>query len=183
MSFLIPVYIYFFLYLHTCCMHMYFSVYFYTFTRSSDSLNLHIQICGYLLLIRFLARITGILRSQRSSHSIIFSRYFLSLFYSMLSWFYALGSCLFYFLFLCHHLWMFVCDIAVILIYYSDCIASLGYFKFSVYAWGIFLVYIRRRLLSRLRFSVFWEAGRDMYWEDGQRHCWKFWLDKCGRHH
>ena len=34
-------------------MHMYFPVYSYTFTRSSDSLNLHIQICGYLLLIRF----------------------------------------------------------------------------------------------------------------------------------
>ena len=31
----------------------------------------------------------------------------------------------------------------------------------SVYMWGIFLAYIRRRLSSRPRFHVFWEAGRD----------------------
>ena len=30
-----------------------------------------------------------------------------------------------------------------------------------MYTWGIFLAYIRRRLSSRLRFRVFWEAGRD----------------------
>ena len=30
-----------------------------------------------------------------------------------------------------------------------------------MYTWGIFLAYIRRRLVSRLRSSVFWEAGRD----------------------
>jgi len=47
-------------------MHMLFPVYSHTFTRSSDSLDLHIQICGSLLLIRFLERITGILRSQSS---------------------------------------------------------------------------------------------------------------------
>ena len=64
MSFLIPVYIISFLL--TCYMHMHFPVYSYTFIRSSNSLDLHIQICGYLLLIRFLERITGILRSQSS---------------------------------------------------------------------------------------------------------------------
>ena len=41
-------------------------VYSYTFTRSSDSLDLHIQICSCLLLIRFFERITCILRSQSS---------------------------------------------------------------------------------------------------------------------
>ena len=40
-------------------------------------------------------------------------------------------------------------------------IACSGWFRLSVYAWGIFLAYIRRRLSSRLRSSVFWEAGRD----------------------
>ena len=36
-----------------------------------------------------------------------------------------------------------------------------GYLSLSAYAWGVFLAYMRRRLSSRLRFSVFWEAGRD----------------------
>ena len=51
--------------------------------------------------------------------------------------------------------------IAVILIYHSDCIACSGYFTLNVYVWGIFHAYIRLRLLSRLRFHVFWEAERD----------------------
>jgi len=37
-----------------------------------------------------------------------------------------------------------------------------GYFRLSVYTWGILLVYIRRRLSSRLPFHVFWEAGHDI---------------------
>jgi len=40
-------------------------------------------------------------------------------------------------------------------------IACSGYFRLSAYTWGIFLAYMRRRLVSRLRSSVFWEAGRD----------------------
>ena len=36
-----------------------------------------------------------------------------------------------------------------------------GYFKLSAYTWGIFLAYMRRPLLSRLRCHVFWEAGHD----------------------
>ena len=32
-----------------------------------------------------------------------------------------------------------------------------------MYTWGIFLAYKRRRLSSRLRFHVFWEAGRDIH--------------------
>ena len=42
-----------------------------------------------------------------------------------------------------------------------DFIPCSGYFRLSVCAWGIFLAYIRRRPSSRLRFRVFWEAGRD----------------------
>jgi len=41
---------------------------------------------------------------------------------------------------------MFICDIAVMLIYHSDYIACSGYFRLSVYAWGIFLTNIYRRL-------------------------------------
>ena len=33
---------------------------------------------------------------------------------------------------------MFICDIAVMLIYHSDYIACSDYFRLSVYAWGIF---------------------------------------------
>ena len=51
-----------------------FPFYSHTFTRSSDSLGLHIQICDYLLLIRFLERSAGILRSQSS---LLFDQLFL----------------------------------------------------------------------------------------------------------
>ena len=58
-------------YLHMliCYLHVHFLLYSYTFTRSSDSLNLHIQICGYLLLIRYLERIMSILRNLEFSLS------------------------------------------------------------------------------------------------------------------
>ena len=60
MSFLISVYIMIIcLHLYTCASFFYS----YTFTRSSDSLDLHIQIRGYLLLIRYLEMITRNLRS------------------------------------------------------------------------------------------------------------------------
>ena len=63
-------------------------------------------------------------------------------------------------LFIWYHVWMLICDIAVIvdLLWFKfiDCSGRL-----SVYTWGIFLAYIRRRLSSRFCFHVFWEAGRD----------------------
>ena len=44
-------------------------------------------------------------------------------------------------------------------------IACSGHFRLSVYMWDIFLTYIRRRLSSRLYFSVFWKAGCDrIFW-------------------
>ena len=58
---------------HMCflvCSHLYshvFPFFSYTFTRSSDSLDLHIQIQGYLLLIRYLERIIFTLRSWLES--------------------------------------------------------------------------------------------------------------------
>ena len=41
-----------------------------------------------------------------------------------------------------------------------DFIACSGYFRLCMYTWDIFLAYIYRRLSSRLRFHVFWEARR-----------------------
>ena len=72
-----------------------------------------------------------------------------------LSWFYVLDSCLFHFPSICHHVWIFICDVAMILIYYSDYIACSGHLRLSAYIWGIFLTYMRRWLSSRLRSNIF----------------------------
>jgi len=77
-------YIYF-LYLLTCYMHMHFPVYSYTFTRSSDSLDLYIQIYGYLMLIRYLEKIICTLRNW--SPSLLDYRYSCP-FVHVISWFY-----------------------------------------------------------------------------------------------
>ena len=125
MPFLIPVYTFF--YLLTCYMHMHFSVYSYTFIRSSDSLDLHIQIYNYLLLIRYWERITNILRSRSSlllDH--LFSIFFVtSLFHCFHDSMYWTHTCSIP-LFIYYHVWMFICDIAVMLIYHSGYIAYSG---------------------------------------------------------
>jgi len=54
-----------------------------------------------------------------------------------------------------------ICILAVILIYHSDYIAFSGYFRLSVYTYGILLAYMYRRLSSRLCFHVLWEAEHD----------------------
>ena len=135
---------------------MHFPIYSYTFTRISDSLDLHIKICGYLLLIRYWERITGVLRSQGSlllDHLFsVFSVSFLFYcFHDSMHWTLACSLPLF----ICYHVWIFICGIAVMLIYHNDYITCSGYFRLNVYAWGIFLAYISRRLSSRLRFHVF----------------------------
>jgi len=62
--------------------------------------------------------------------------------------------------FIWYHAWMLICDIAVIVdLLWFRFITCSGYFRLSVYTWGIFLAYIRRRLLSRLCFHVFWKSG------------------------
>jgi len=53
----------------------------------------------------------------------------------------ALDSCLFHFFFICHHVWMFICDIAVILIYYRDYIACSGYFRLRICVGNFLRVY------------------------------------------
>ena len=142
-------------------MHVHFPLCSYIFSKSSDSLNLHIQIDDYLLLIRYLERITCILRSWSSLTWYPFSVFSFFSLLLLLSWFYALDSCLFHFLFICYNVRIFICDIAVILIYHSDYIACSVYFRLSVYTWGIFLVYIRHRLSLWLYFHAFCEARCD----------------------
>ena len=129
------------------CVHLPF--YSYTFTRSSGSLNLHIQIFDYLLLIRYLERITCILRSQISLawHPFSVFSYFFS-FIPIAFMILCLGLMLVPFPF---HMLSYVnvyCDIAVILIYHSAFIACSGCFRFSVYTWGIFLVYTSLTLVA-----------------------------------
>ena len=67
-------------------------------------------------------------------------------------------------LFICYHC---VRYLYVILQWYwfimVDFIACSGYLRLIAYMWGIFLAYMRRRPSSRLRFRIFWEAGRDRY--------------------
>jgi len=116
-----------------CYMHVHFSFYSYTVTRSSDSLNLHIQICGYLLLIRYLERITGILRNLEFSLfdyryscltfipvDSLFSIYITFSCHSIL-YSYDIMSGHLYVLLQCYHIIM-VIDIA-----------CLGYFRLSMY--------------------------------------------------
>ena len=74
---------------------------------------------------------------------------------------YITSSCHFILLFICYHVWTFIYTVAVLSYYHSDYITCSGYFRLSVYTWGILLAYIRRQLSSRPRFHVFWEAGRD----------------------
>jgi len=57
---------------------------------------------------------------------------------------------------------MLICDITVIVdLLWLRFMAYSGYFRLSVYKWGIFLAYVHRRLSLRLCFHVFWEAGHD----------------------
>ena len=114
-----------------------------------------------ILLIRYLERITGILRNLKFS---LFDYLYSCLtFISVDSLFsiYITFSCHFITLFICYHVWTFICTVAVLSYYHSDYIACSSYFRLSVYTWGIFLAYMRRRLSSRLRFHVFWEAGHE----------------------
>ena len=83
MPFLISVYT-FSLSAHMLYAHALFNL-FHSFTRSFDSLDLHIQICGYLLLIRYLERITCVMRSW--SLSFLDHKYSCS-FILLISWFY-----------------------------------------------------------------------------------------------
>ena len=81
----------------------------------------------------------------------------------LLSWFYALDSCLFHFfsyVIMCEHLYIVI---AVILIYYSDYIACSGYFKLSACVWSIFSrVYMSPTLVATL-FSCILGSG---VWQD-----------------
>ena len=74
---------------------------------------------------------------------------------------YIIISCHSISVFIYHHVWTFICSIAVIMICYSRFITCSDYLKLRAYTWGIFLTYMRRRLSSHLRSSVFWEAWRD----------------------
>jgi len=87
------------------------------------------------------------------SYLIVLSRYILTFFYSCRFLFLYWTQCLFYSfisLLSCVNIYMYCCSD---LNYYF--ITCSGYFRLSVYMWGILLAYIRCRLSSRLRFHVF----------------------------
>ena len=134
------------------CVHLllYFT---HSLGRFLMTLNLHVQIGYFLLLIRYLERITRVTRSLEFSLFDYWYSYFVLFLSFPLIPYIWLNAC-----FIPHSS---ICVIAVILIQHSDCIACSGYFRFSVYTWGILLAYIRRWLSLQLRFHVFREAGRD----------------------
>ena len=134
---------------------------FFTLNKSSDFLDLHIQVYICNLADQIFGEDHTPYKEPKFSYLIILSHFFL-LFYSYRSlWFPILDSMLVLFLYsfviMCGHL----CAVAEILIYHSDYIACSDYLRLSAYIWDIFLAYMRRWLSSRLRSSVFWEAGRD----------------------
>ena len=123
------------------------SFYSYKFTRSSDSLNLHIQICSYLLLIRYLERITSMLRNLKFFLFDYLYSYLTFIPVDFLFSTYITFSCHFilYQRVSCVHLY-------VVLQWYRSYLVIIklvhGYFRLSVYTWGIFLAYIRRHNVS-----------------------------------
>ena len=143
---------------------MHFPVYSYAFTRSSHSL-----ICIFRSVATYYW--SGIGRGSQASGgtqsslcSILQFRYLscYSLFL-LFPWFCTLDSVFASFLYssgiMCGHLYVVLQWYWFIVV---DFIPFSCYFRLSVCAWGILLTYIRRWLSSRLRFHVFWEAGRDM---------------------
>jgi len=109
MLFLVLFSVYIFHHMYTLFLHVHLPLYSYTFTRSSDFLDLHIQICGYVLMIRYLERITGILRNLE--FSLFDYRYSCLTFISVDSLFstYITFSCYFILLFICYHVWSLIC--------------------------------------------------------------------------
>jgi len=64
-------------------------------------------------------------------------------------------------LFICYHVWTFICTVAVILLHHSNYTACSDYSRLSVYTWSILLAFICQRPSSWLHFHIFWETGRD----------------------
>ena len=161
MSFLISVYTFF--YLLTYYIHMHFPVYSYTFTRSSNSLDLHIRfgaIYCWSSIWRGLQTSWGPLNSLCSI--LVFSLYFIPVISCNFRY---IGLITYSFpLFICYHAWLFIYYVAVLSCHHSDYIACSGCFRFSVYAWDIFFVNICHWLLSRIYvtdspFSCILESG------------------------
>ena len=126
-------------------------------------LNLHIQILDVLCScsgVHWACTLCEELEFLSFGSGILISRVFLLFSDSR----YISDSVFISVLFIWYHAWMLIYDIAVIVdLLWFRFITYSGYLKLSTYAWGIFLAYMRRRLSSRLRFHVFWEAGRDSY--------------------
>ena len=110
-----------------------------------------------------------------STHSGILIFFFIAI-VSVVFWFFLYCIQLpFHFLFICYHCvrhYIYYCsDFSAFI---DDYIPHLDYFRLSVYTWSIFLVYLRRRLSSRLRFDVFLES-RAWHWsrrKEGRQSTW-----------
>ena len=162
-------------YMITRYMHVHLLLYSYTLIGSSDSLNLHIQVYVYYLSNQVFGEDhmcyeeAGVFSAWLS----IFFLFFVNVIpFNSYTWL----TTYFIFLFICYHVLLFICYIAVLSYHHSDYIACSGYFRLSVYSWGIFLTYIRHRLSSRLRFTYFGKRGGQSFF--GFRARFDFWFSK-----
>ena len=96
------------------------SLYSYTLIESFGSLDLHVQVYGcYILPIRYLQRITKIMRSLEFSLFDYWYSYSLLFCHFLDSWYIGLLDCSIP-LFICYHVWSFICYIAVLSCHHSD---------------------------------------------------------------
>ena len=108
-----------FQYIFSLCFHMLYGralfLYSYTFIRSLDSLDLHIQICGY-----FADKVFGENHRHLEDPGIFSIWLPILLLNFYLCWLYITFSCHFIPLFICYHVWTFICTVAVLSYYHSD---------------------------------------------------------------
>jgi len=115
-------------------MHMHLPLYSYTFIKSSDSLDLHIQVYGYFITDQVFVEDHMLYEELQFSYLIVLSQYFLTFLYSycfhnFVHWTHICSISLFIF----YHSCSLICYIVVLSCYHSDYIACSSYFKLSMY--------------------------------------------------
>jgi len=116
--------------------HVHLLLYSYTLIGSYDSLICTSRSLYGILLIMYLERITRLMKSRSSLTWLPLLGIFLLFFIPIGAMILCIGLCTCsILLFICYHVWTFICSIAVILIHHSEYISCSGYSRLSVYAW------------------------------------------------
>ena len=147
--------LFFFFFMHLVYMHEFSPLHTHSLGRFLTTLDLHVQIldaCFFCAGVRWDYTLCEELEALPFDSGILaFSLFLLLFFDSCIS---PLASILFLtsFQIMCS-LYMYYCSDPWLL--WFRFIACSGNFRLSAYTWGIFLAYMRRRLVLRLRSSVF----------------------------